>query len=153
MLANGLICVGLIIAGVWLSWRAFAPRIRSLAAQAWPVVDGKVLEIDVGEEFLRTATGKVGTGFFPFVRYGYTVNGRSYESDRITFAKGSLDFIIASNIRDEFQVGGKVKVYYNPAKPEQSVLYTRSTVGMPSRIPGLFVLFTGILLLVIFLLG
>lgn len=153
MLANVLICFGLIIAGVWLSWRAFAPRIRSRAAQGWPVVDGEVLEIDLGEEFLRTATGKVGTGFFPVVRYKYSVNGRSYESDRITFAKGSLDFIIASNVRDEFKVGGKVKVYYNPAKPEQSVLYTRSTVGMPSRIPGLFVLFTGILLLVIFLLG
>ena len=153
MLANVLICVGLILAGGWLSWRAFAPRIRSRAAQGWPVVEGEVIEIDLGEEFLRTATGKVGTGFFPLVRYGYTVNGQSYENDRITFAKGSLDFITASNVRDEFAVGGKVKVYYNPASQEQSVLYTKSTVGMPSRIPGLFVLFTGILLLVIFLFG
>jgi hypothetical protein len=153
MLANVLICVGLILAGGWLSWRAFAPRIRSRIALGWPVVDGEVLEIDLGEEFLRTATGKVGTGFFPFVRYGYNVNGQSYENDRITFAKGSLDFITASNVRDEFAVGGKVKVHFNPARPNQSVLYPKSTVGMPSRIPGIFVLFTGILLFAVFLLG
>jgi len=153
MLANVLICVGLFLAGGWLSWRAFAPRVRSHAAQNWPVIQGEVREIDLGEEFLRTATGKVGTGFFPFVHYGYTVNGQHYENDRITFAKGSLDFITASNVRDEFQVGGKVDVHYNPSNPGQSVLYPKSTVGMPSRIPGIFVLLTGVLLSVILLLG
>ena len=153
MVANVVICVGLILAGVWLSWRAFAPRIRSSAAQGWPIVEGEVLEIDLGEEFLRTATGKVGTGFFPFVRYGYNVNGQPHESDCITFAKGSLDFITASNVRDEFHVGGKVKVHYNPGKPGESVLYPKSTVGMPSRIPGIFVLFIGILIAVIVIIG
>jgi hypothetical protein len=87
------------------------------------------------------------------VRYGYSVSGQSHESDRITFAKGSLDFITASNVRDEFQVGGKVKVHYNPAKPAESVLYPKSTVGMPSRIPGIFVLFIGILIAVIVIIG
>ena len=153
MLVNVLICVGLIFFGVWLSWRAFEPRISSRAARDWQIVEGEVLEIDLGEEFLRTATGKVGTGFFPFVRYAYSVNGHPYENERITFAKGSLDFITASNVRDEFTVGGKVKVHYNPANPDQSVLYPKSTVGMPSRIPGIFVLFTGILLSVVYLLG
>ena len=121
MVANYLICIGMFLVGVWLTWRAFAPRINSLAAQGWPVTDGEVLEIDLGEEFLRTATGKIGTGFFPFVRYSYSVAGKTFENDRITFAKGSLDFITASNVRDEFKVGGKVKVHYNPAQPEQSV--------------------------------
>jgi small subunit ribosomal protein S1 len=52
MLANVLICVGLILAGAWLSWRAFGPRFRSRIAQGWPVVDGEVLEIDLGEDII-----------------------------------------------------------------------------------------------------
>jgi hypothetical protein len=153
MVANYLICIGLFLVGGWLTWRAFAPRFNSRSAQGWPVTEGEVLEVDLGEEFLRTATGKIGTGFFPFVRYGYSVGGRTFENDRITFAKGSLDFITASNVRDEFKVGGKVKVHYNPTQPEQSVLYPKSTVGMPSRIPGIFVLLTAIILFVVFQIG
>lgn len=147
MLTNYIISIGFILVGVWLLYRAYAPRQRARVARSWPITTAKILESATVENQLRTATGKVSLSFVPVVRYTYSVNGAPYDGDRITFAKAGFDFITASNIRDELKQGTKTEVSYNPQNPAESVLRPKSTVGMFSPIPGFFILFVGLILL------
>jgi hypothetical protein len=147
MVTNYIISIGFILLGVWLLYRAYAPRQRARVARSWPVTTARILESVTVENQLRTATGKVALSFSPVVRYTYSVNGTSYEGDRITFAKAGFDFITASNIRDELKQDTKTDVSYNPHNPSESVLRPKSTVGMFSPIPGFFILSVGLILL------
>lgn len=147
MVTNYIISIGFILLGIWLLYRAYAPRQRARVARSWPVTTAEILESATVENQLRTATGKVSLSFIPVVRYKYSVMGAPYEGDRITFAKTGFDFITASNIRDELKQGAKTDVSYNPQDPAESVLRPKSTVGMFSPIPGFFILVVGLILL------
>lgn len=147
MVTNYIISIGFILLGIWLLYRAYAPRQRARVARSWPVTTAEILESATVENQLRTATGKVSLSFIPVVRYTYAVNGTPYEGNRITFAKTGFDFITASNIRDELKQGTKTDVSYNPQDPAESVLRPKSTVGMFSPIPGFFILVVGLILL------
>ena len=54
---------------------------KSNQVEAWPVVDGEVIERDFSVD-----SDSEGTSYRAVVRYRYTVAGRSYESDRQTLA-------------------------------------------------------------------
>jgi hypothetical protein len=57
------------------------------------------------------------------IRYSYIVNGVEYHGDNISFR---LDIITSSNLFDRlstmYEVNQEVDVYYNPKKPDISVL-------------------------------
>lgn len=147
MVFNYLITSIFIVLGGWMLYRAYAPRLKSKQAIKWPTTDAKIIEAEVEEDRARSATGKANIAFVPTVKYQYKVNGSPFEGSRITFARAGFDFLDASNIRDQFAVGQKVPVYYNPSNPADSVLKPKATAGMFSRIPGYFVTLVGLLLL------
>jgi len=92
--------------------------------------------------------GKANIAFVPTISYQYVVAGKKYDGDHITIARAGYDFLDATNIRDQFAAGQKVPVHYNPSNPAESVLKPKATVGMFSRIPGVFITLVGLLLLV-----
>jgi hypothetical protein len=146
MTANYIITFGFILVSLWMLYRAYAPRLKSRAAQSWPTTTADILETGTEEDRVRSSTGKANIAFVPTIRYSYTVNGKKYEGDRITFAKAGFEFITASNIRDQFKEGTQTEVSYNPKDPSESVLRPVSKVGMFSPIPGIFMLIVGIVL-------
>ncbi len=83
--------------------------------EAWPEASGHVLSSEVrGAPF---GPGNV----VAEVRYSYRVNGATLHSDRLTF-RHFASVRQAELAAYHFPVGSSVKVYYDPARPERSVL-------------------------------
>ena len=83
----------------------------------------QVREAHITESGWRTRVGD-SSKMYPHVKYDYTVEGKQYSSDRLTYAS-SAD--LPKHFLHEFPVGATVPVYYDPASPQTSVLITGST--------------------------
>lgn len=105
--------VGLVMLGIaGRSWW------KSNQVEAWPVVDGEVIERDLSED-----SDSDGTTYRAIVRYRYTVAGRGYESDRIAFGYlGSSGRDSHQAIHDALSRSDRIGVRYNPADPSESAL-------------------------------
>jgi len=146
MLLSILFMLALIAVGVLFMYRAVSGRIRSKNAQTWPMVMGRVLSSEVMEDRLRSATGKATIAFIPDVSYEYIVNGQAHTGKSVIFGETVYDYISASRICEKFAVDTEPKVYYNPARPEESVLLPQATEGLRSLVPGIFFIVSGILI-------
>jgi len=104
-----------------------------------------VLTSEVVEDRYRDPTGNATIAFVPKVVYEYNVEGQVYTSRNIIFGQTNYDYIIASRICEKYAIESTPDVYYNPAKPAESVLVPRSTEGMRSLVPGIFFIVAGIL--------
>ena len=139
------IMLGLIAIGVFFMRSAVMGRIKSKQAQSWPTVKGRVLTSEVVEDRYRDPTGNATIAFVPDVVYEYNVEGQVYTSRNIIFGQTNYDYIIASRICEKYAIDSTPDVYYNPAKPAESVLVPKSTEGMRSLVPGIFFIVAGIL--------
>lgn len=104
-----------------LAWRAW--QIRQ-ASPDWPSVQGEMLSSRV---FAHNQTGGeqgVSTHeWYTEVHYRYTVQGQTYEGNRLkAFGRHHFSKELAEAELAPFPVGQPVRVYYNPAKPSESVL-------------------------------
>lgn len=135
--------------GFILLRKAMILRRISREATAWPTSTALILESDIIEDPARDPTGKVNNNFLVRVKYQYTVDGKSFDGSRVSFGSPAFNYIIASNVKDQFEKDKQVPIYYNPKDPADCVLAPKSTVGMPSRIPGIFLIVIGIVIPVI----
>lgn len=85
----------------------------------WPATEGKIVDSNVG-----ASSGSGPATYSPKVRYTYTVDGRTYEGNRIYFAgirmASSHDY--ARKLAGRFLPGRAVNVYFDPDNVERSVL-------------------------------
>lgn len=146
MLVQILFTLGFILVGGLFLFRAVKSRLQVKQARSWPSVKGKVTSSEVQEDRFRNPTGKASIAFIPAVEYEYNVSGVSYTGERVTFGSTSYDYIISSKICEKFGAGSTPDVFYNPADPAESVLAPKSTEGVRSMIPGIFLIVTGILI-------
>jgi hypothetical protein len=110
------------LAGLWLLVVVGREGLAYRAAAGWPAVAGEVISATV-EALPGAADGADGYGVV--VRYRYTVDGRTYESDRLRRAgaerlttRAAADEVLAS-----YLAGGRaVTVRYDPADPATAVL-------------------------------
>ena len=102
---------GLILAGR-LSIR------RAAESEAWPAVDGIVIESTVAAK--REGRQR----YRPVVRYRYEVGGERYEGSRIQWAAsaGYRKYTRARRILDSYRSGHVIKVHYDPKRPGVAVL-------------------------------
>jgi hypothetical protein len=138
--------LGFFAIGVLFMRTAVGGRIKSKQAQSWPVVKGRVVTSEVVEDRYRDPTGKATIAFVPNVVYEYNVEGQTYSSRNVIFGQTNYDYLVASRICEKFAVDATPDVYYNPAKPAESVLVPKSTEGMRSLVPGIFFIVAGILI-------
>jgi hypothetical protein len=94
-------------------WRAADAQLRYQPAE------GTVLESRV-----TSSSDSDGTTYGYGIRYRYAVGGQSFEGDRYAFGAGksSDGHGRASQLVRQHPVGSKLTVYYDPAKPQQSVI-------------------------------
>lgn len=98
---------------------------NSLEAKKWPTTKGKITSSSVSEERKYDSSSKRHkTEYRANIRYSYNVNGRSYYNDRIFFGAVNLSRSTAEKYTRKYPKGINVIVYYNPEKPEKSVLET-----------------------------
>ena|SRR5258706_2686113 len=102
--------------------------LRSFRAGAWSTAQGEIVDsLVVEEEYEDTdldsnvATTK--TRYIPRVRYRYSVRGKEYVGERISFsALRRWSESGARKLVDRYEVGQEVKVRYAPRDPGEAVL-------------------------------
>lgn len=91
-------------------------------SQFWQEGEGVVGAAEVERIVRRDEDSRIIT-YLPRVTYTYTVEGSEFRGDQIGF--GKFEFSTAKNAEalvDKYPVGRKVKVFYNPLDPQESVL-------------------------------
>jgi hypothetical protein len=67
----------------------------------------------------------------PSIKYAYSVAGRTYEHDTFTSVASSVirERAAADVLVGRYPVGGQVTVFYNPSRPDDSVLVPGGSRG------------------------
>lgn len=86
-------------------------------SEKWPVAEGNLVSESSAMQKKKKRI---------HVFYEYRVNGVTYKNSRVNFRD---DKASKRKIRDQYNVGDKLKVYYEPDDPEQSVLEPGATLG------------------------
>lgn len=116
--------------GFGVFWKGSSDMEMAKKSETWPTVEGKILSSEVVRKTSSSSNGGSSTTYHAEVDYQYTVDGKKYFSDRVSFGQyGSSDRGHASGIVNIFSEGKKVPVYYDPEDPKTSVLDTRSGFG------------------------
>ena len=117
-------------------------------SSSWPSVDGQVLASRIGSDKAHNGTSHSGGETFEGqVQYRYSVGEKSYKNDVVRI--GQISTISRSRARAtaERHPRGPAKVFYDPAKPSQSVLEPGLS-GDVFLIPVVGLVFAGIGLLI-----
>ena len=132
----------------FLLWRqGYLFRKRSQIAQAWPTTEALIKDSHIVEDPGRNAMGNIILANVVVVKYEFIVDGKTYKGDRVSFGRPAFDYVNASNVVDQFKKGKRVPVFYNPQDPADAVLAPKTTIGMPSYVPGYFLMAAGLLVL------
>ena len=100
---------------------------RALLAQRWATVEGEIIDARIVH-----TTGRQGREYFESaVSYRYYVDGHPYSSNRLRFGQLTPSSWIpvrnyplaASSLARRYPRGKKISVYYNPRRPDDSVVY------------------------------
>lgn len=131
---------------------AYRKRLKKLAeAQFWarvPVCMDKVSKRGLGNKVV----GAEGDGYRQYrvdVRYSYDVDGQSYDGNRIAYGS---DIIIHKDIDRLMAMldDDGLQVYYNPADPQESVLFLKHPSGKdkPELFFGIVMIILGVVIAV-----
>lgn len=87
---------------------------------AWPTVVGGVIDAE-SSQIARSQTGR---SWRTRVHYRYRIDGREFESGRLSFSRqiGGRTRIQADDELRQFVPGGPVVVHYDPLRPQRAVL-------------------------------
>ena len=133
--------LGFGVRDAWHGWRS----------SRWPQVKGIVIESAVASRESRTDTRRVGkenlpvnermttrlgTVFYPKIKYQYEIAGRACEGTRITISDGvdSEDPALAKMITEKYAVGTSVLVFYNPHVVTLAVLQPGISEGATAQV-------------------
>lgn len=102
---------------LWGMWEGF----QAFGSGGWPSVKGTIISSKVVSE--SSGTGKSrGTTYKAEIEYEYQVDGASYENDRLRIGRISIGFKSFPQADVRRHPRGTTNVYYDPGKPENSVL-------------------------------
>jgi Protein of unknown function (DUF3592) len=90
---------------------------QGIAAASWPTTSGVIRS-----SYVREVTGGGGSGYIPSVTYSYMAGSESFLGTRIWLMEFSELPDDARRTVDNFPVGSAVKVYFDPKRPNQSLL-------------------------------
>lgn len=126
---NGLVLLfGIfLIAGLTTTWPLLLrPATRLARAQSWPAVPCRIVSSEVG----NVSTGE-GDSYRPFVLYRYTLAGREYRSNRITFAPATGGKSAGARaVARQYRPGSAATCYVDPGDPTMAVLDRGFTPAM-----------------------
>jgi hypothetical protein len=128
----GIIAVAVLV-GFSVIFSIVQTRQKMNATKAWPYTEGRIIQCVVEK---RPHTESYQTGntrstrtvyrYHPVVIYEYTVSGQPYVGRRIRYGGfEQIGYVSSTSAQDEagrYPEGSIQPVYYNPAKPIESVL-------------------------------
>jgi len=116
-----ILLIGFVLLFGTLAWHAWRDR---QASRNWPSTDGEIIESRPHTH--NTSESQVATPNHEWdvnLAYRYTVNGTTYTGRRLRAlgARYGSEQEAAAALQ-AFPVGARIKVYYDPADPQSSVL-------------------------------
>ena len=110
----------LVLAGLALLRKSLGELIRALASKRWPTAEGRILKC-VRDSYSVSEDGP--PSGLPDVEYSYSVDGVDHIGTRISFADLAYlgDGATAGFVKKHPR-GGKVRVFYDPKNPANSLL-------------------------------
>lgn len=117
-----LFIAGLMAGGAWLYAR-YDEHMTSVSREStsWPSVDGLVTRSNL-EAFRSKVGTKRKTRWRLEIYYEYVVEDEVFENDLVRFDQDELSTTEKEDLVSAYPVGRKVRVFYNPERPKQSVL-------------------------------
>ncbi|HEX8324707.1 MAG TPA: DUF3592 domain-containing protein [Tepidisphaeraceae bacterium] len=115
--------VFVLIGVVAFFFTAVRPTYRAYQAKRWPTTNGVVLQ----SRLKWDSHTRSPTAYRPDIRYGYTVDGRAFESSAYDVGGGFVSSRfnrIVFGVVDAHPPGQPVTVYYDPDDPADAVLVT-----------------------------
>ncbi len=68
--------------------------------------------------------------YYPDIEYEYIVNGKRYKSSKIFLTNIESDYKTIKKLVEKYPEGKEIDIYYNPFKPEESILKRNYHTGM-----------------------
>lgn len=129
-----LFVVGLgMLIGMW-SLQSRAQRTRD-----WPTTAGQVVDTRIEKH-----SGDDNKKYRSIVRYGYSVGGAEYTSERFSFGSNRRSKPAAEAFCAKYPPGAEVLVHYDPARPAEAVLSIEpASAATPLGIGGALVMAAG----------
>lgn len=121
-------------------WKAWQNVQMAKASTAWPTTTGKVTAAEAVKVMFRRQ---------PRITYSYSVNGKSFTSQRISFAGGYRPKE-TDEILSRYPSGSDVTVAYAPDKPAEATLETGANKQVTAQLRMLLIFFVLIVLLNVF---
>jgi hypothetical protein len=118
--------VALILVGaIWLLWSLYSLR-KGGKSENWNRTTGIITKSVITDLSIRK-----GHGTCPIIHYEYSLDGRTYKSDRITWGNvhSSCTRSASAKVTDKYKEGKEVKIYYNPDNISESVLEPGAAQG------------------------
>ena len=146
---NIVLCLGIAVVGfVATSW-LWQKMQLGWASEKWPTAPGVILESKISRNLSATTDNENVSRWTPeevqrsrrrratrigadvkydvLIRYEYAVDGKTYESTRITFAGLGLGFMeepAARELLSRYGPNDEIDVHYNPDNPRDATLET-----------------------------
>ncbi len=96
---------------------------RGKVSHSWPECQGTVISSDIKQETKTDSYEKQIVIYRAHVVYSYSVNGKTFKSNRIAFESYSTNLKgEALAVVDKYPLGKTIMVYYDPANPGSSIL-------------------------------
>lgn len=115
-----------LLIGVLLTIWGWTILQNARASASWPTADGLITDSRVS----RSTDSDGGDSYSPEITYSYAVNNLGYVNNTIKFGENSYGSRSkAEKIAAGYPIGRNVTVYYDPEKPDRSVLEPGVTAG------------------------
>lgn len=96
---------------------------RGFKSGTWPSVKGKVLKSEILEHrYSRTESPGRRTEYRASVDYQYEVDGKTYFNNNISYKASKTSYSAVMTELQKYPENSSHIIYYNPEKPEESVL-------------------------------
>lgn len=108
-----------LLVGIGLTFWGWNILQNARASASWPTAEGRVTKSEV----TYSTDSDNGDSYSPKITYSYKVNNTNFINSTIKFGENSYSSRNKANgIAAGYPVGKNVTVYYDPKKPERSVL-------------------------------
>jgi len=115
-----------LLIGVGLTIWGWTILQNARASASWPTADGVVTNSGVS----RSTDADGGDSYSPEITYSYNVNNTNFVNSTIKFGENAYsNRRKAEGIAAGYPIGKNVTVYYDPEKPDRSVLEPGVTAG------------------------
>ncbi|MFN6944440.1 MAG: DUF3592 domain-containing protein [Cytophagaceae bacterium] len=111
---SSIFALAFLACGIFIIYRYSFFMIKGYQSYNWSKTTGRIIQ----SKKQKNADPEAG-GYEYSINYSFVINDKTYKSDRIFY--GTFDFDLI-DYQKRYYINQEVNVYYNPLKPEESVL-------------------------------